>query len=259
MNEKLKNVVSFSLWGTSEVYLRGAVDAIAQVHRHYPGWEPRFYLGADVPQATRRELIERGAAVFDGPAWGPWAGMYWRFLAASDLEVGVMLSRDVDTRILEREVEAVDEWLASDRVFHIMRDHPNHEMPVMGGMWGCRAAALRDMEALILGWNKFHKYGCDQEFLSRVVYPRLRDQSWIHSECVTFQHETIHPFLSERRDHEYIGSALREDELVNTYNRHLRAWITAGRPIRLLPHPWSWRGRLRIGGLILRTKLKFPQ
>ena len=40
--------------------------------------------------------------------------------------VHTLLSRDTDSRIIPREKEAVNEWLASDRVFHIMRDHPAH-------------------------------------------------------------------------------------------------------------------------------------
>jgi len=252
----MKKVVSFSLWGTSEVYLRGAVDAIAQVHLHYPGWEPRFYLGADVPQVTRQELIERGAAIFDGPAWGPWAGMFWRFLAAIDPDVGIMISRDVDTQILPREVEAVNEWLASGKTLHIMRDHPRHEMPVMGGMWGCRTIRLRDMEAMILKWNKFSKYGCDQAFLGRVVYPRFRDDSWIHSECVYFSKELIHSFPSARQDDGYVGAAIREQDLVTKYNRYMNEWIELGKPVYLRPHPWSFPGRLRLLKLIIMRQLK---
>ena len=252
----MKKVVAFSLWGTSDIYQKGAMDAIAQVNLSYPGWEARFYLGEDVPPAVRQELIDRGAVVFEGPRWGPWAGMFWRFLAASDPEVGVMISRDVDTRILPREVEAVNEWLASGRTLHIMRDHPRHEMPIMGGMWGCRTPRLRDMEEMILKWGKCAKYGCDQEFLGRVVYPRFQDDSWIHSECVVFPGEIVHPFLSEPHDNAYVGSALREDGLVNKYNRYLSEWLEAGKPVCHLPYPWTLAGRLRLLKMIIRHKLK---
>jgi hypothetical protein len=251
----MKNVVSFSLWGSSEVYLRGAVDAIAQVNQYYPGWEARFYLGADVPQSTRQTLIDRGAAIFDGPPWGPWAGMFWRFLAASDPEVDVMISRDVDTRILPREVEAVNEWLASGKTLHFMRDHPKHEMPIMGGMWGCRASHLREMESLILKWKKFGKYGCDQEFLGRIIYPRFQSNSWIHSECIVFPGESIHQFPTKRHGTEYIGSALRDGDLISKHDRYMLEWTELGNPIDPRPHPWSFRGRVRFWYLVIRHKI----
>ena len=242
----MKNVVSFSLWGSSEVYLRGAVDAIAQVNQYYPGWEARFYLGADVPQSTRQTLIDQGAAIFDGPPWGPWAGGLWRFLAASDPEVDLMISRDVDTQILPREVEAVNEWLASGKTLHLMRDHPKHEVPIMAGMWGCRANHLREMESLILKWKKFGKYGCDQEFLERIIYPRFQNDSWIHSESIIFPGESTHPFPTPRKAYEFVGEAQRGEQLVDLQYRYLRAWIEAGKPAYQRHLPWSFKGRLRV-------------
>ncbi|KAK8405419.1 hypothetical protein O3P69_001755 [Scylla paramamosain] len=45
---------------------------------------------------------------------------------------------DVDSRVSQREVAAVEEWLASRKMFHVMRDHPSHNVPVLGGMWDAR-------------------------------------------------------------------------------------------------------------------------
>ena len=49
------------------------------------------------------------------------------------LQVDILLSRDLDSRISEREVAAVEEFLASDKQVHIMRDHPARTAPIMGG------------------------------------------------------------------------------------------------------------------------------
>lgn len=241
----MKNVVSFSLWGTSEVYLRGALDAADQVARQYPGWECRFYLAADVPIKTRDQLVAKGVVLFEGPAWGPWAGMYWRFLAAEDPDVDVMISRDVDTVILEREVRAVEEWIQSGAPLHILRDHPKHEMPVMGGMWGCRSEHFRNIRSLILQWNRFDLYGCDQEFLARVVYPRYRDQAWIHSECIRFKGEVLRPYPTPREGNTVIGMAYRDEPILERQLRYLKAWEDAGKPYLRRPHPWSLAGRIR--------------
>ena len=42
------------------------------------------------------------------------------------------MSRDLDSRIHEREVEAVEEWLSSDQPVHAMRDHPQHNTAMLG-------------------------------------------------------------------------------------------------------------------------------
>ena len=252
----MKRVVSFSLWGTSEIYLQGAVAAVDQVARAYPGWECWFYLAKDVPEAIRSQLAAKGARVLDGPPWGPWAGMYWRFLAASDPTVDIMISRDVDTEILPREVAAVGEWLDSGKSLHIMRDHPKHEMPIMGGMWGCRTAKLRDMQALIISRGKFDRYGRDQEFLSKIIYHKFLDDSLIHSECITFPPETLRPFTVKRTDLCYIGSAKREGHLIDKHDRYLTAWIAANSPIIRRPHPWSFTGRIRFWIMTIHHKIK---
>lgn len=71
---------------------------------------------------------------------------------------------------------AVDDWLASDRFFHVMRDHPFHSRwPILAGMWGVRGSVLRNMP--VLQKEKFpenpdaFKWGVDQVFLRQVIHP----------------------------------------------------------------------------------------
>lgn len=62
--------------------------------------------------------------------------MQWRFLVLGDNTVQKFLARDLDSRITQREMDAVNEWEKSSKLFHAMRDHPAHETPILGGMWG---------------------------------------------------------------------------------------------------------------------------
>ena len=60
--------------------------------------------------------------------------MTWRFLPLLDQSVDRLMSRDSDSPILQREVDAVGEWLQSDKTFHAMRDHPLHcSVQLLGG------------------------------------------------------------------------------------------------------------------------------
>ena len=105
---------------------------------------------------------------------GDWRGLFWRFYPASDPDVAVMVSRDTDSRLTARERAAVDEWLASDRDFHVMRDHPEHDVSILGGMWGVRNGPPRDMRALIDAQRHDDRWQVDQEFLDAVIAPRVR-------------------------------------------------------------------------------------
>lgn len=77
-------------------------------------------------------------------------------------------------KLLEREAEAVKEWLSENKTFHVLRDHPHHTAPIMGGLWGARwdhvgaparhsLVALRDA-IMRVARGKFRK-GADQPML----------------------------------------------------------------------------------------------
>lgn len=58
------------------------------------------------------------------------------------------MSRDLDSRINSREVSAVQEFYSpdhSDKSVHLMRDHPAHNAFIMGGMWGLKVEAVREL------------------------------------------------------------------------------------------------------------------
>mgnify|MGYP003125653723 CR=1 FL=1 len=116
------------------------------------------------------------------PEWGNWKSMYWRFYPASEENVEVVISRDTDCRLSEREKSAVDEWIKSDKGFHIMRDHPFHGFPVLGGMWGAKRGCLDNMKQLIESWNQEDKYGTDYEFFANVVMPLIQNDILVHDE-----------------------------------------------------------------------------
>ena len=70
--------------------------------------------------------------------------MNWRFFPTLDPQVDILLSRDLDSRINQREVDAVTEWLESGKAVHVMRDHPGHDTPMLGGMWATRLDQTND-------------------------------------------------------------------------------------------------------------------
>ena len=218
----MKKVISFSLWGNNYRYLGGALQNVELAKYFYPDWVCRFYIG----QSTRKDFVEKlrsfdNVEVVEMPEEGNWTGMLWRFYAASDPDVSVMMSRDCDSRIHRREVEAVKEWLNSDKDFHIMRDHPYHTVPILGGMWGCRNGILRNVNfsQTIEKWNQFHRKGIDQDFLGQVIYPFVKDKSLEHSEFNLKFGQEIRPFPTKRIDYEFVGEIFDENDV-----RHSDHW-----------------------------------
>jgi len=56
----------------------------------------------------------------------------WRFLPVGDELVDIMSSRDLDSPITKRELDAVNDWILSGKAWHAMRDHPQHFVPMLG-------------------------------------------------------------------------------------------------------------------------------
>lgn len=134
-----------------------------------------------------------------------WTGMFWRFLACSDLTVSIVLSRDCDSRLNERESTAVAAWLKTGKSFHIMRDHPLHRYIIMGGMWGARAEFLRDINALIADYVKGNYWNIDQEFLGSEIYPRIKNDCVIHDSFTSYS-----GFSKRRKGLEFVGESFDE-------------------------------------------------
>ena len=111
-----------------------------------------------------------------------WHGLFWRFYPAGDNSIERFISRDLDSRLNVREKAAIDEWIASGKPVHVMRDHKHHGYAMPGGMWGCIGGYIPDIERLVQDWSDVNAKGCDQRFLARVVWPRVKDNSIAHDE-----------------------------------------------------------------------------
>ena len=167
----------------------------------YPGWVCRFHYGPEVPvnvvQALRElpnvelVLMERKS---DEPINA--TGMMWRFAPAfAGEDVDVVIVRDSDSRLSEREVKAVDEWLNSDKDVHIMRDCCFHKTKILAGMWGCRKGALHCLHQMYASYEHNGKYGDDEIFLA-LIYQFVKPKSWIHVDngAAIYNGEDFHPF-----------------------------------------------------------------
>jgi hypothetical protein len=178
-----RNVIAFSLWGRDERYTAGAVRNAEMVHEIYPGWHCRFYCDSTVAEDTIGRLIALGADVMVMPPQAEmFEGLFWRFRVASDPDIDRFLIRDADSIVNVRERAGVDEWLASDRHFHVMRDFATHTDPMLAGLWGGVRGALPDLT------RRAQKYvsdiaktaNCDQKFLREVVWPVARQSYMAH-------------------------------------------------------------------------------
>ncbi len=106
--------------------------------------------------------------------------MNWRFFPTMDPQVEAYLSRDLDSQFNDREIAAVTEWMNSDKSFHMMRDHPLHDIGMLGSAWGVKLQTDRVRQKWRRAWHNGAKNpimwkarnvtGPDQAFLHKYVW-----------------------------------------------------------------------------------------
>ena len=209
--ENMKKLIAYSLWGNNPKYTEGAVVNALQTPEVYPGWTSRFYCGDSVPDDITDRLQQAGAEVIRVRGINDNRGMFWRFWALADEDVERVIMRDTDSRLTPREKAAVDEWERSGLAGHIMRDHPYHGMPVMGGMWGCKGGLFRDVKTMIDSFSPTSAHNQDQLFLERVVYPRLIEAGCcVHDPFFRYE-SSARPFPTPRQGYAFVGEAIGSD------------------------------------------------
>ncbi|XP_069955104.1 uncharacterized protein [Cherax quadricarinatus] len=118
-----------------------------QVGLMFPGWVVRLYVEPHTHAAHLCPLLRLYAHfhVCDitnlPPPLGNISGVHptmWRIAPLGDPQVTALMVRDTDSQVSEREQAAVEEWLASSKSFHVMRDHPNHDKEISASLWGAR-------------------------------------------------------------------------------------------------------------------------
>ena len=186
-----RNIIAFSLFGADRRYTEGAMMNVRAARFIYLGWTCRFYIDDSVPHPVVQALSAEGAQVVSVTGLpSETYGTLWRFLVANDSEVSRYIIRDADSVVNIRESVAVDEWLQSNRHFHLMRDHYDHSELILAGMWGGVRGALPPLVPAIRAWlaNSRQLPGktTDQVFLRECLWPTVRQSVLAHDSQFAF-------------------------------------------------------------------------
>ncbi|CAG0889335.1 unnamed protein product [Darwinula stevensoni] len=230
-----QQVVSYSLYGSKSRDGRAPVEfedlvpeVCEDVKVQYPGWVMRIYTDYKPEVPEQREwmceiqcnnphvdfcLVDRLPELGDVTSVQN-QGRTWRFLPGMDPLVDIFLSRDTDSLVIDRERDAVREWLESDSMVHAMRDHPRHGRHILAGMWGAKTFMNRSLMASLTAKMLFethldHEKEFDQDILREVLWPATKNQMMVHDSYFCsepeFEGPAYRPFPT-RRDAKFFVS-----------------------------------------------------
>jgi hypothetical protein len=207
----MKKIISFALWGDNPKYTTGAIKNANISKEFYPDWISRFYIHKDVDISIINEIKNiQNTEISIVNETPDWKSMFWRFLPVFDNDTECFICRDCDSRLSDREVAAVNEWSNSDKLVHIMRDHPWHRFVMLGGMIGFKKEAFEILINSLRNFNPTNEYGTDYVFFDNVLYPQVKGLSLVHDEF--FEKK---PFPTKRKNFEFVGEVYDENDQRN--------------------------------------------
>ena len=138
-----RKVISYSYYEKhsnkeTNVYFDGIRKNLLAIKANYgQGWSMRLYVETrKLTYHKRKSLCDLACQYPDEfeicdientPKYGDISHIFpmnWRFLTMLDSQVDITFSRDLDSLISNREIEAVKQYLRSPKEFHFMRDLP---------------------------------------------------------------------------------------------------------------------------------------
>lgn len=207
----MRGLVSFSVFGDdpNDIYFGGALRNAEMYRTLYPEWVLRFYVGKTAHKILEPDLSGwSNVEIVPMDAPEDQTATFWRFLALRDRSFDFHLFRDTDGRPHPRERAAVEEWLASNQDFHVMRDHPRHGAVMLAGLWGVKSGSHmarinRRLPEKVVG----DYYQVDQDFLRAKLWPLARRSLMAHVDCRYLYGSPgiTRPFLTPRNNLDFFA------------------------------------------------------
>ncbi|XP_065575525.1 uncharacterized protein LOC136037035 isoform X2 [Artemia franciscana] len=187
------NIISFSLFGDwkdskwKSRFFRPMKKNILFSEKFYPGWILRIY--HNLPSDLTRELDSTNVRFctitslnsdYITNNFNDINPRVWRYLALLDPVIEVVTFRDSDAIMLQREVDAVNEWLHSSPTYHVMRDNQYHGVKILAGMFGIklgkrRAEVRKYTSEMIYRSIRNKNKDTDQNLLAKLFWDDVRN------------------------------------------------------------------------------------
>jgi hypothetical protein len=212
----MKRVIAFSLYGNVNKYIGGLLENCKLINTLYPNFWIYVYLGSEVEwnaYQDRFETITNLKIIHTGKKGH--IVMLHRFTAIDNDDVEVAFSRDADSRINERDKYCINKFLESNKQFQIIRDHKQHGVRILGGMWGIKHRLLHFKIYDRLPMNAEH--GTDQLFLHREIYPYIKESCLVFDDLSHFDDEHTEK-IQEHGDH--VGKPYMPVDLNHPFGVH---------------------------------------
>jgi hypothetical protein len=183
----MRKVISYCIWGDNKLYNYGVYENALLLNKIFPDWYMVVYYTKTALIKVIEEInkINNVECIPVNLPNHPRNSML-RFLAGFNKNNDVVIFRDADSRLIQRDAEAVKEWLNNtNKSIHIIRDNITHRK-ICAGLWGVRNRIMCNKDIIAKYYEYFNlldsKWTIDEKFLNQVLYPKYINDATIHAE-----------------------------------------------------------------------------
>lgn len=177
-------IISYTIFGEEEFYRKGLKANIDIAKTLFTDWTVRVYCCSKLPKDFIKSIDKPNVEIIIKKQEYNYHGLLWRLLPMQENH-DVVIVRDVDTRLFQRDKNLVDDWLETPHKYHICRDNIGSNQPILAGLWGGKKPDLPIQKT----WDKWVKnenpkgiFLWDQGYLKKYIYPRLLSDLVVYTE-----------------------------------------------------------------------------
>jgi hypothetical protein len=201
-----KNILSYSLYGDNRKYFNALCKNIDFIDLFYKNtFTIMIVVESDIPSSWLKFLYKSSAVVVmsDDHYLKNIPKDFYRIYPIVSGQGDACFFRDADSHLTKYEMDSMTRFIDSNFMYHIVRDHPNHLAPIMGGLFGIKSIKYETFkDAFFSNISKYkfankswrnEKSGArgDQTILADHIYPLAYKEALIESNFVLFWNERL--------------------------------------------------------------------
>ncbi|WP_318422406.1 hypothetical protein [Photobacterium leiognathi] len=208
-------IFSCCLYGNDKRYIDPLFSNDLEYIQNFLNVNCSFYIycNNDVEDDVKLRLVKYGYKVIDVDFRALNMGaMFVRYLPIIEELSDIVCVRDTDCCYSDTELVLIKEWLGSKYDFHIIRGHPLHIYPIMGGLFSIRGEEVYNFKKIFhenINLAQSSKYNQDQLFLARKIYPEITNKALVHTVRLAYSNENYIHYNSKDG---FIGETILGDE-----------------------------------------------
>lgn len=172
-------IISFSLWGDSEIYNYGMLENILIAKEYLPEFKIYIYFNNTVLLKTLdfiKKLTNVVLIFVDNDEMSA-KNSLWRYKPCFESDSLVFI-RDNDSIINERDIFVIKDFMNSRFNISSIKDNPAHfKYCLCAGLWGCKNGILKKYNLFFKDYSKgkLNIRGIDQDLLISIFFKNIED------------------------------------------------------------------------------------